>query len=327
MSSSNTCALPRCSASVWVDRNGVPSQYCSRSHMKAATQQPVQSSQSQLCKNCGTRPVYVENSRVHDFCGRTCAKAYLQGGNNGRNQNGVDMCLYCEQKPKAWVNGKLKDFCSKDCVDKVSDIAPLLLEVPSSHEQFRSVVDQFNMQWKHPNKKRPEVVKMYKAFPLDSHMNKFKAYKADVGNSRRRWHGTTRYCRIGDDAQNLTFCRNAQCAMCNILQGSFDLSKAARGAGSYQRFGVGIYVSATSSKSNDYIKELGGSSYRAMILSEVIMGKAIKLPREDRTLTQPPPGYNSVVGEPGVTVNLNYDEGVVYKNDAIKPSHLLILKP
>lgn len=61
-----------------------------------------------------------------------------------------------------------------------------------------------------------------------------------------------------------------------------------------------------------------------MLLNEVIMGKAIKLTQEDQSLTEAPQGYDSVVGEPGGV--LNYDESIVYKNEAIRPLYLIVLK-
>ncbi|EKM52576.1 uncharacterized protein PHACADRAFT_198629 [Phanerochaete carnosa HHB-10118-sp] len=286
--SSNTCALAGCFAAVWVDRNGVPSQYCSRSHMSAATQHPPQSQQSQLCKNCGVKPVFVENGKGQ-FLPVFCT---------------VKMCQFVPSESKQWAPSEPGRHVSSR-------------RFFSKCHRHMSNLKVFYEQWKHPNKKRPEVVKVYKVYPQNSHMQRFQAYKARVpDNSRRRWHGTTRRCRIGDSAQNLNFCFNAQCAMCNILQTSFDLSRAARGPGSYQRFGA-----------VDYIDEAGGSSYRAMILTDVTMGKAAKLRSEDRTLTQAPPGYDSVVGEPGFTSCVKYDEAVVYKNEAIRPLYLVILKP
>ena len=39
-------------------------------------------------------------------------------------------------------------------------------------------------------------------------------------------------------------------------------------------------------QSFDYIKNLGGSPYLAMILAEVVMGKACKITQEDSTLTK-----------------------------------------
>ncbi|EPS92982.1 hypothetical protein FOMPIDRAFT_93797 [Fomitopsis schrenkii] len=43
------------------------------------------------------------------------------------------------------------------------------------------------------------------------------------------------------------------------------------------------------------------------------------------TLTQPPARYDSVLGEPGA--ELNYDEAVLYRNEAIRPLFLVIYKP
>ncbi|KZT66593.1 hypothetical protein DAEQUDRAFT_674722, partial [Daedalea quercina L-15889] len=74
------------------------------------------------------------------------------------------------------------------------------------------------------------------------------------------------------------------------------------------RFGTGIYISATSSKSDDYVKESGGSQCKAMLLNDVVMGQPIKLSANNSALTEPPAGYDSVVGEPGG--DLNYDEAV-----------------
>ncbi|THG97198.1 hypothetical protein EW026_g4755 [Hermanssonia centrifuga] len=59
-----------------------------------------------------------------------------------------------------------------------------------------------------------------------------------------------------------------------------------------------------------------------MLLNEVIMGNPIKLTTKDEDLTKPPDGYDSVVGEPGD--ELNYDESIVYRNDAIRPLFLII---
>ncbi|EKM52570.1 uncharacterized protein PHACADRAFT_261070 [Phanerochaete carnosa HHB-10118-sp] len=304
--------------------------------MRASTQQPQQHQQSQqwqqpgLCKNCQAKPVYTEPGKVHDFCGRTCAKAYAQSGKGGHQHHAAatngsgagavgDKCLLCDQRPRVFVNGKLSDFCSIKCRDTMYQSAPAILEVPKSQGEFRSVAQQFGDQWKSsPNS--PDVIKIYKVYPLQSHVQKFLAYKAAVGNSRRRWHGTTRRCRIGDDAQNTNFCADTGCYICNILKNSFQVEKARAGS-----FGTGIYSSATTSKANGYIGNAGGSSYRAIILTEVIMGKVYKLTSSNSALKQAPAGYDSVVGEwGGISVN---DEAIVYRNDAIRPLYLVIFKP
>ena len=53
----------------------------------------------------------------------------------------------------------------------------------------------------------------------------------------------------------------------------------------FRRFGAGIYTTATSSKANDYVVEAGGSGFRAMILSEVVLGRVSKMTKGDGTLT------------------------------------------
>ena len=40
----------------------------------------------------------------------------------------------------------------------------------------------------------------------------------DGGNSRRRWHGTVRGCRLGDSQSSFTFCGDPLCSLCSILQ-------------------------------------------------------------------------------------------------------------
>lgn len=59
-----------------------------------------------------------------------------------------------------------------------------------------------------------------------------------------------------------------------------------------------------------------------MLLNKVVVGKPVKLKKNDTTLVAPPAGYDSVIGEPGG--NLNYDELIVYNSDAVRPSYLLV---
>ena len=66
------------------------------------------------------------------------------------------------------------------------------------------------------------------------------------GNENRRWHGTTRKCKIGDEGVT-KFCSNPSCSLCCIMKTSFDISFFAKKT-SFGRFGAGIYTSSTSSK-------------------------------------------------------------------------------
>ena len=38
------------------------------------------------------------------------------------------------------------------------------------------------------------------------------------GNSKRRWHGTSRMCRLGDDDNNRDFCNAPGCSICRIIE-------------------------------------------------------------------------------------------------------------
>ncbi|KAH9942778.1 hypothetical protein B0H21DRAFT_867805 [Amylocystis lapponica] len=79
----------------------------------------------------------------------------------------------------------------------------------------------------------------------------------------------------------------------------------------------------TSSKSNDYSANSNmNASLNALLLNKVVVGKGYKVTVDQPSLTAPPAGYDSILAETGVA--LNYDECVVYNNDAIRPSFLVM---
>ncbi|KAF5370447.1 hypothetical protein D9615_009724 [Tricholomella constricta] len=59
-----------------------------------------------------------------------------------------------------------------------------------------------------------------------------------------------------------------------------------------------------------------------MLANRVTTGKPLNKRKNGTTLTGPPPGFHSVVGNPGI--HLNYPETVVYDNDAIRPAFLIV---
>lgn len=61
-----------------------------------------------------------------------------------------------------------------------------------------------------------------------------------------------------------------------------------------------------------------------MFICKVIIGKGKQLYTDDTTLTDAPPGYDSVLGEVGQ--NLNYDEIIVYNQDAVLPSYMVVYR-
>jgi len=63
---------------------------------------------------------------------------------------------------------------------------------------------------------------------------------------------------------------------------------------------------------------------KALLLNNIVVGNGKKLTRNAPSLTEPPAGYDSVVAEAVPGGSLNYDELVVYKNEAIRPSYLVM---
>ena len=95
-------------------------------------------------------------------------------------------------------------------------------------------------------------------------------------------------------------------------------------------------------RSNDYSKNMGiNSEWKALLLNKVVVGNGLKLSQNNTALTEPPSGYDSVsvllayplagvlirsqvVAEVVPGGSLNYDELVVYKNEAVRPSYLVM---
>ncbi|KAJ7614089.1 hypothetical protein FB45DRAFT_802621 [Roridomyces roridus] len=225
------------------------------------------------------------------------------------------------------------DFCSRVCTDGAASLAPIILEVPAGHVTFKSVQKQLTTSWRHPHKPCPPVRKVYKIILTRTSFNAYKSYQSRVemagqfvslrrapGNENRRWHGTKRACNLGDQGQT-QLCSWPTCSLCSIIRCSFDIGLFGAKTG-WGRFGQGIYTSSVASKSDDYSQNQRFSPLKALLLNKVIVGRGCKLTQDIVSLTAPPAGFDSVLGEKGG--NLNYDELVVYTNDAIRPSFLVM---
>jgi hypothetical protein len=90
-----------------------------------------------------------------------------------------------------------------------------------------------------------------------------------------------------------------------------------------QRFGAGFYFALQSSKSHEYpIGQMQGlpigKHTREMLLCKLACGKEyVTEVNMDREKVMPPRGFNSVHGVAGGV--LNYDEIVVYEEEAVLP--------
>nr|CAG8538486.1 10344_t:CDS:2 [Entrophospora candida] len=215
-------------------------------------------------------------------------------------------CLRCDAKP---VSAE-EDFCSKKCKNWVKQNAPRLLKLSETSEKYNKVAMQFLLGWKHPDKKSPKISSIHAICCSGFMVNRYNTYrdkverkhqlegqvspedniKMSAGNERLRFHGT--------------------------------------GTNGFKRFGNGIYFSATSSKSDDYNfgsqKSFNGAKYKTMLLNKVVVGNGHQLIFNNDKLNKPPHGYNSVLGEPNLMGNLNYDEVVVYKEKACIPQYLIV---
>ncbi|KAG8883671.1 hypothetical protein FRB97_006161 [Tulasnella sp. 331] len=88
------------------------------------------------------------------------------------------------------------------------------------------------------------------------------------------------------------------------------------------RFGRGLYTTSVSSKADDYNVSQNNTEYKAMLVAKVVLGRSYTLYKNAKSLTDPPPGYQSIAGEVGE--DLTYDEQVVYHDEAIRPAYLII---
>ncbi|KAI0277036.1 hypothetical protein BGY98DRAFT_655667 [Russula aff. rugulosa BPL654] len=314
-----------------------------RIHNNGQRPSPPPPSRDVMCiiPGCRNRAFVDSDGNATKFCSNRHRLAAVQLGL-------ADVCLFCKEMPTVEVGSKQSDFCSKHCSMAALSRVPTILEVPVRNENIRRVshdrgspcapddgnfnpvvVDQFTKQWKHPTQK-PTVIKVWRIFGHRPVLDQFYRYQLEVerrtgihgGNTRRRFHGTVRECTLGDTSRDGNLCAQTSCNMCRIIESSFQRARALERT-NFGRFGEGIYTSATSSKANAYY-DGNASPNRAMLLNDVVMGKAIKLRTTDESLMEPPPGYDAVIGEPGG--DLNYDECIVYKNDAIRASFLIVYK-
>ncbi|KAJ6574432.1 hypothetical protein B0H19DRAFT_934026 [Mycena capillaripes] len=139
-----------------------------------------------------------------------------------------------------------------------------------------------------------------------------------IGNEQKLWHATRRQCKLGDDDRRLQLCKDVSCSLCRIISTSYR-KKFSLNSG---MFGTGIYSSATSSKAAGYSENDRASKFKAILLNNVVVGKAYQTNDAMRGATAPPKGFDSICGLPGSA--LKYDETCVYNDDAIRPTYLIL---
>ena len=216
-----------------------------------------------------------------------------------------------------------------------------LSQVSRDDRFFQSINDQFRKKWL--KGKVPNVIRIYRTLIPSTLRKAFLNYSNSVerelenlnlipkyanatkkgpSNINRRYHGTKSFCGIGINGSTL-LCSFAQCNVCQIIKGGFKIEKYSQGTGK-GRYGKGIYFSATGGKSNDYVKhwdENGKTSI--MFVAKVVVGSAKKTDTDWYESVTLPLGRHSVIADPDNVKTLNYDEVVVYRNDAAIPCYVI----
>jgi len=190
----------------------------------------------------------------------------------------------------------------------------------SSQAEFRRVKKLFFDSWKKFSTKGLTVVGIYsiKNPVLRDNYEKYKAALAKLAipdHVEELWHGTKMLCSL--TSGNL--CYNRGCSLCAISVLGFDHNRARSDAGTFCRFGKGIYFAPNSCKSHAYTSP---ASCHSVILCQVALGTQFLTFQRMTTLTTPPLGYNSVSGVVGG--ELNWPEKVVYASSACLPTHAVL---
>ncbi|KAG1746932.1 hypothetical protein EDB19DRAFT_1631443, partial [Suillus lakei] len=209
-----------------------------------------------------------------------------------------------------------------------------------------SVLRQFQKSWRHPTTtKKPysRVIRIIGVKPPKKLRVRFEKYRNKLekrgkfsrkgmnkGNQQRRWHGTySRRCKFyGKNLPSKGYCNDKKCAICGIVNTGIRIPKPSIIP---QRFGFGIYLSSTSSKSDDYTgkRSPGAPAFpkvgvRALLLCKVAVGRTNKSAGSRPYVTSPPKGFDSVIGDSRHTGGVQYDELVVYKREAVLPSYIVV---
>lgn len=223
----------------------------------------------------------------------------------------------------------------------------------STEADYSTVERQFYDGWKHPHKRKPRIKTIFRIIsPPSFHMPYYQHRSAfiytcrnlsvvissrdrvcidlpDISshtfispNEQFLFHGTDRACSLGEDPASTNLCMLPECHLCCIVRNSFDISKCGQ-KNKFRRFGTGIYATSVSSKADDYIQNINRlTPIRAVLLNRVVVGNPERRLRNAIYRTAPLAGCHSIIGEPGA--DLNYEETVVYNNDAIRPAFLVV---
>lgn len=149
-----------------------------------------------------------------------------------------------------------------------------------------------------------------------------------IGNEQKLWHATLRRCKLGDQGQGLELCADAKCSLCQIIRtgfkkrfslnsgmcvGSLRMEQnadpphpgSARGYTRRRRrpsrlsFAERCWYNCnrtemTVFRAAGYSQNSRASKYKAILLNNVVMGRAYETNEAMVGSTAPPKGFDSV---------------------------------
>jgi hypothetical protein len=183
----------------------------------------------------------------------------------------------------------------------------IVTQVNASKKQFSNSIIKILSVWCIPRHKSYEDYK-----------NTVAANRNGKSNERRWWHGSGLGCELWNTR---TVCSNSTCHICGILTKGFLLKTSGKNFG-WNRFGNGLYFAPDAGKSNDYTKPHNG--VKCLILCKVVTGSPMIYYNDQPKLTGVPNGFDSILGEVGQ--GLNYSELVLYNENAVLPSYVILYK-
>jgi len=354
----HVCQLPGCDEPVFYEPEiQRVHDFCSRDHADQAiargihptSNRPTQSEPDVAMRcallGCSAR-CYVEpaTGHVHDYCGRTHAKAAQARGIVPPPTS------HFQAAGQGAFNHTFGGRPGSDSEDYT------ISSLNKVHPGYTDIKAQFLQNWDAAAKggAAPTIQRIWQIRNKPSCFSCFNQYKEEVArtsgtaNVQRRFHGTTMKCSFGIN-EGQKPCSADDCAVCTIIERGFDLDKSRGGPltsqfatlGGALRYGRGLYFSKTSSKSDDYGSESErtdrtGARVRCMFMCLVALGRELRTPAERLEEHQVSAqlkarGYggthDSVLGltvaEGGA---LNYEENVVYDQRAAIPSYLVVYK-
>ncbi|KAG8859695.1 hypothetical protein FRB96_004269 [Tulasnella sp. 330] len=198
-----------------------------------------------------------------------------------------------------------------------------LIELDPSSHKYQTLESHFTNAYRidpSTTDKVPGVHRIFQINQIQSGLKeRYEEYLSCTGNEELLFHGTARNCKVGDPGADAKLCNN--CPLCYIMHGGYKLQFAKREG----LLGKGLYSARNSSKSVAYSNNVNGaehSSYKAVMMNFVSLGRILETDRHFKYLQEAPSGYDSVHGV--CNTQFGSDELVVYDEDALRPAVLVI---